>query len=79
MNITVSVEINSPKSRVWTAITDFDNCINMISAIVDLKVIHKPEEGLMGFKWTETRKVFGKESTETMWITDCKEEEYYCT
>jgi hypothetical protein len=79
MNINVGVEINSPKDRVWAAITDFDNCINMISAIVGFKLIHKPEEGLIGFKWSETRKIFGKESTETMWITDCKDGEYYCT
>jgi len=79
MNITVSVEINSPKNRVWHAITDFENCIHMISGIIDLKIIHKPEKGLIGLKWTETRKMFGKESTETMWITDYIEEEYYCT
>lgn len=79
MNITVNVEIKSSKSKVWTAITDIDNCIDMISGIIDLKVIHKPEKGLIGLKWTETRKMFGKEVTETMWITDCKTNEFYCT
>jgi hypothetical protein len=79
MNITVNTQINSPKDRVWAAITDFENCTNMISAIVDLKVIHKPEQGLIGLKWIETRRIFGKEATETMWITDCNDGEYYCT
>ena len=79
MNINVGVEINSSQDIVWSAITDFDNCINMISAIVGFKVIHKPETGLIGFKWSETRKIYGKESTETMWITDCKDGEYYYT
>ena len=79
MNITVDVEIDGPKSKVWTAITDTDNWINMISGIIDLKILHKPEEGLVGLKWSETRKVFGKESSETMWITDCLTGEYYCT
>jgi len=79
MNISVKIEIDSPKSNVWAAITDIQNCPKMISAIIDLTVLHQPEEGLVGLKWTETRKIFGKESAETMWITDCKEEEYYCT
>ena len=78
MSITVDIKIDSPKSKVWAAITDIKNCMNMISSISELKVLHEPEEGLIGLKWTETRKVFGKESTETMWITDCKDEEYYC-
>ena len=79
MNITVDIEIDSPKSKVWTAITDTDNWMNMVSGIIDLKILHRPEEGLIGLKWSETRKVFGKESSETMWITDCIPREYYCT
>jgi hypothetical protein len=79
MNISVGIEIDSPKSNVWAVITDISNCANMISGIIDLEIIHKPEEGLIGLKWTETRKMFGKEATETMWITDYKDEEYYCT
>lgn len=79
MNITVGVEIDSPKSKVWAAIIDIDNCMDMISGIIDLKMLHKPEEGLIGLKWSETRKMFGKEASETMWITDCKDEDYYCT
>ena len=79
MEISVEVEIDSPKSKVWTAITNIQNCEKMISAIINLKILYQPEEGLVGLKWTETRKMFGKESSETMWITDCKDGEYYCT
>ena len=79
MKISVDVEIDSPKSKVWAAITDINNCANMMSGIIDLKVLHQPEEGVIGLKWTETRKMFGKESSETMWITDCKTGEYYDT
>lgn len=79
MNITVDVKIDSPKSKVWAAITDINNSVNMLSGIIDLKIIHTPKEGLIGLKWTETREMFGKESSETMWITDSKDEEYYYT
>jgi len=79
MKLCVDVEINSPKDKVWSVVSDIENCSSVISAIVDLEILEKPELGLLGLKWKETRKMFGKESSETMWITDCVEEEYYCT
>jgi len=79
VKISVDIEIDSPKSRVWAAITDIDNSVAMISGIVDLKVLDRPEGSIVGLKWMETRKIFGKESSETMWITDSKDEEYYFT
>ena len=79
MKISVDTEINSSKDKVWTVITDFENSPNVISGIVGLEVLEKPESGLVGFKWKETRKMFGKEADETMWITDCEDGEYYAT
>lgn len=79
MNINVDIEIGSSKSKVWAAITDISNCTNMISGIIDLKILEQPDVGLVGLKWTETREMFGKEASETMWITDCIDEEFYCT
>lgn len=79
MEISVRTTIDGPKGRVWGAITDIDNCANMVSAIVGLKVLNRPDAGLVGLKWTETRKMFGKESSETMCITECREQDYYCT
>ena len=79
MKISVNVEIAMSKDLVWTAITDIENCPNMITGIIDLKVLEKPEDGLVGLKWIETRIMLGKEASETMWITDSKDGEYYCT
>lgn len=79
MKISVDIAIERPKSKVWQAITDIENCPNMISAIIDLKILHQPEKGLTGLKWQETRKIFGKESSEIMWITDFEENSYYQT
>lgn len=42
----------------------------MVSGIISLNILHQPEDGLVGLKWEETRKMFGKEASETMWITD---------
>ena len=79
MHITATITINSSREQVWTAITDITQWQSMIGGIIDLTVLHQPQEGLVGLKWAETRHVFGKESTETMWITEVKEREFYCT
>ena len=42
-----------------------------------LKFSDKPESGLVGLKWRETRTMFGKSATEVMWITDVVENESY--
>ncbi|WP_016957414.1 SRPBCC family protein [Catenovulum agarivorans] len=79
MQVNVSVDIKADKRTVWSVITDFNNAKNVISAITDLQVLEQPKQGLIGFKWSETRKMFGKDATETMWITDVEENHYYQT
>ena len=59
--------------------TDLENCADFISSIIDLEILNRPKDGLVGSKWTETRKMFGKEASETMWITEAVMNEYYCT
>ena len=79
MQCSTSIEISRPRADVWKAISDIQNAAGMISGILSLEVLENPDTGLVGFKWKETRKMFGKEATEIMWITDAAENEYYCT
>ena len=79
MELSVFVEIDKSIEDVWNAIIDFENCSNYINSIVDIKIIENPKDTLIGFKWKETRVMFGKEATETMWITDYVENNYYQT
>ena len=79
MQCSTSIEISKPKADVWKAVTDIPNAVGMISGILSVEVLENPEAGLVGFKWKETRKMFGKEATEIMWITDAADNEYYCT
>ena len=79
MELSEFVEIEKPLEDVWKAIIDFKNCSNYIKSIVKLEIIDEPKDTLIGFKWKETRVMFGKEATETMWITDYVENEYYQT
>ena len=79
MKVSVDIEIAKPKNLIWSAITDIENCSNFISSIIDLQILNNPEDGLVGLKWKETRLMFGKEASETMWITDSVTNKYYCT
>lgn len=79
MELSVSIDINAPKENVWAIISDIENSANVITAITSISVLNKGETGLVGFKWKETRLMFGKEAEETMWITESVENEYYKT
>ncbi|MCB9245800.1 MAG: SRPBCC family protein [Flavobacteriales bacterium] len=79
MNLSTQVQINRPPSTVWKVITDFENCPNYIESIKRIDILEKPTDTLLGFKWKETRVMFGKEATEVMWITDYSENEFYQT
>ncbi len=79
MKVSVDIEIAKPKELVWSTITAIEKCSDFISGITDIQILNQPEEGLVGLKWKETRLMFGKEATETMWITEAVENEYYCT
>lgn len=77
MKIKVETSINKTVQEVWETIIDIENSVNIISGITELEVLEKPETGMIGFKWVETRIMFGKAATETMWITDLKENDFY--
>lgn len=79
MRISVTVPVHAPRQDVWKIITDIDNAADRISGIETVTVLEKPASGLIGLKWKETRTLFGKSATETMWITDAVENEYYLT
>ena len=79
MKIQTEIVINATKEEVWHVITDIENSVNTIGAIERIEVLDKPETGVLGLKWKETRTMFGQEATEVMWITDAKENEYYQT
>lgn len=79
MELKAQVFIEAPKEKVWGIITNIEGSAENISAIQNIQVLENPSDGLVGFKWTETRIMFGKSATETMWITDVKENDFYQT
>ena len=79
MNIRVATTINAPAERVWAAVSDIEHRSQRLSGIFTLSVLERPESGLIGLKWSETRVMFGQEATETMTITDADEGRQYTT
>ena len=79
MQVEVKTEIKSPPELIWKTITDLENCDKVISGIEEVEILEKPASGFTGTKWKETRTLFGKTATETMWITESVENKYYNT
>src|SRR6516165_11075384 len=79
MIVDVQVTINGSKAAVWAAITNIENASKIISGILNIEVLEKPANGLVGLRWRETRMLFGKPATVEKWITDAAENEFYKT
>lgn len=79
MSISVSETINATREHVWSVIVDIEGAESIVDAITELSVLEKPETGLIGLKWQESRVMFGKEATETMWITSAEDGHWYET
>lgn len=79
MIVRAQVTINGSKDAIWSVITDIENASESVSGIEKVEILEKPESGLVGLKWRETRTLFGKTATEEMWITDAAGNEFYKT
>lgn len=79
MQVQASKTIKATKEQTWKVVTDIEGAKSRISGIKDIEILDKPQTGLVGLKWKETRVMFGKEATETMWITKVSELKYYET
>ena len=73
------VTINGSKAAIWAAITNIENASKIISGLLNIEILEKPANGLVGLKWRETRMLFGKPATVEKWITDAAENDFYKT
>ena len=79
MSIQANLFINTSPEEAWKVITDIEKAQERIKCIKDIKILERPESGVVGLKWEETREMFGKEAIETMWIDQAVENEFYTT
>lgn len=77
MLVEAQVTINGSKDAIWATITDIENASETVSGIERVEILERPESGLVGLKWRETRTFCGKTATEDMWITEAAENEFY--
>ena len=77
--VSESVVINAPTTVVWHYITDIANCPAWITSLERVQILEQKPDSLVGLRWEETRKMFGKEATETMWITRADAPHFYET
>lgn len=79
MRMSVDVLVRAPRKVVWDVVADIPNAASTVKGIEKVEVLERPASGLVGLKWRETRKMFGKEATEVMWITSASEPSHYDT
>lgn len=79
MKAYAEIIVKAPKEAIWAVICDIDHCDTNISGIQKVEILERPDHGMVGLKWRETRTMFGKEATEVMWITEAEENSYYKT
>lgn len=79
MIVEAQITINGSRAAIWAAITDIEHAAETISGIEKIEVVEKPDNGLVGLRWRETRTLFGKEATAEKWITEAVENEFYRT
>ena len=79
MKTKAEININGSKENVWRVISDIEHSAENISGIEKIEILNKPSDTLTGLKWIETRTLFGKTATETMWITESDENKFYKT
>lgn len=77
-SVNCQIEIKAPREAVFQLVSDIPRSAGVISAIESVEVLSDPEVKV-GFRWKETRKMFGKLATETMEITDFVPHSHYVT
>jgi uncharacterized membrane protein len=68
--------IDAPIHRVWQVFTNIQGAADAIGGITAVDVLSDGPFG-PGFRWRETRTMFGRAATEEMWVTDAQESSSY--
>lgn len=65
--IVVSRVIDAPPERVWEVLTDIEQAPRTLSGVESVQVLTVGPYA-EGTRWRETRTMFGRSSTEEMWV-----------
>ncbi|MFF6783030.1 SRPBCC family protein [Streptomyces sp. NPDC012510] len=75
-SVVVERRVAASQGRVWEALTDLGGMERMIGGVTRVEVLTDGVFGV-GTRWRETRRMFGKEATEEMWVTVSEPPERY--
>lgn len=70
--ITVSRVVHAEPDAVWRVLTDLDAAPEVFRAVSRVKRL-EGEGYAVGTRWLETRRIFGKEETEELHVTEVQE------
>ncbi|MFK0253847.1 SRPBCC family protein [Streptomyces sp. NPDC090445] len=74
--VVVQREMAAPVERVWRALTDLESMPGVVSGVDAVEVL-TPGPFRVGTRWRETRRMFGRQATEEMYVTVCDAPERY--
>lgn len=60
-------DVDAPPMAVWRVLTDLDQAPRSLSQIVAIERIAGDDYG-PGTRWRETRRMFGREETQELWV-----------
>lgn len=66
--VTAELRIAAPVERVWEALSDIEGSPERIAGIERVEVLSEGPFGA-GTRWRETRRIFGKEVTDEMYVS----------
>ncbi|MFE0252078.1 SRPBCC family protein [Streptomyces sp. NPDC059010] len=75
-SVVVERRIAAGRGTVWEALTDLRGMERVLSTVSKIDVLTDGAFGV-GTRWRETRRMFGRDATEEMWVTVCEPPERY--
>ena len=69
--LTVKRVVHAPPKRVWAALTDLDAAPEIMRGVTGVEVLQGAGYA-KGTRWRETRRVFGKEETQTYQVAESR-------
>ncbi|MET8676742.1 SRPBCC family protein [Streptomyces sp. NPDC004647] len=73
--VVVERRIAAPVGQVWEALTDLESAPQVLSGVERVEVLTSGPFAV-GTRWRETRRMFGREATEEMYVTAAEQPEH---
>jgi len=72
MELSLTRNTTASAASIWRVFIEIDHAAERISGIEHIDIIEAPENGLVGLKWLETRRMHGRKSTAELQMTHIK-------